>query len=139
MKTKYEKLGTIDITVADIAFLGNMFAVTNYIGRNPDIMAGKIDLIGDLAQMVVAGKESPEFVNALGKLEKDNHDVIHQFRVEHADESSGIAANMMLTSILSSEDGGSSLEAMLMKMMSKSSEMEGKREVRPNAPETGYQ
>lgn len=50
-KVKYEKIGTVDVTVADIAFIGQMFAVTNYLGKHPEIMAGNIDLIGELAQM----------------------------------------------------------------------------------------
>ena len=142
MKTKYEKLGTIDVTVADIAFLGNMFAVTNFIARHPDLMDTNIELIGDLAQMVYAGNKCEEFVKSLQAMETENRDSIHQFRIESSSEVSSIAANMMMASIMSnkpgSEDNMSSIIHKLIADIEKSSINQSKSHGEPNAPETGY-
>jgi len=138
-KVKYEKIGTVDVTVADIAFIGQMFAVTNYLGKHPEIMAGNIDLIGELAQMVIAGGECETFVKTLQEIEQSNKDSLKTFRQEHHEHAGHVFANIMMVSVLSG-DNSSSLDAMLQSMINDMNSSDHKKsEVRPNAPETGYQ
>lgn len=136
-KVKYEKLGTVDVTASDIAFLGNMFAVTNYIALHPELTTGHIELIGDLAQMIISGKESKEFIESLHNLEMDNKDIIRQFRKDHVEKSAEVAANIVLATVINGET--SSLDSMLKQMLSETKKMQEGKEVIPNAPEAGYQ
>jgi len=138
-KVKYEKIGTVDVTVADIAFIGQMFAVTNYLEKHPEIMAGNIDLIGELAHMVIAGGECETFVKTLQEIEQSNKDSLGAFRLEHHERAGHVFANIMLASVLSG-DNSSSLDAMLQNMINYMNSSDHKKsEVRPNAPETIYQ
>lgn len=95
-KVKYEKIGTVNVTVADIAFIGQMFAVTNYLGKHPEIMAGNIDLIGELAHMVIAGGECETFVKTLQEIEQSNKDSLGAFRQEHHERAGHVFANIMM-------------------------------------------
>lgn len=132
MKTKHEKIGTIDVTTADMALLGSMFAITNHIATNPSFLSGDFDLIGNVASMIVSGTECKSFINMLHDIESTNKEDIHQFRKERSETIATIATNLMLSSVL--EGNNHTLESIIKRMES----IKSNRESVPDVP-TGYQ
>lgn len=100
-KTKVlEPVGSVNLTIADLAFINQIFGVVSRLGTHIEILNADTELTILMGSIVALGNHTRHLANDLSKLHSKNSEEIYEFMRQASEDSARITAKMMIAGLV---------------------------------------